>query len=182
LLVREVAVRMRVRGFRVKELTLVTTLCDAEQTTAAELADVYRMRWHVELDLRSIKVTMQMDVLRCKTPEMVRKEIWMHLLAYNLIRGVMAEAAIQHDLHPREVSFKGALQTLSAYRPLVERATPIQSLRLYGDLLSAIASHRVGDRPNRYEPRAIKRRPKPHALLTVPRVEAKRRLAAGVAA
>jgi hypothetical protein len=180
LIVREVTVPVKVRGFRVQELTLVTTLCDAERTSVAELAEVYRMRWHAEIDLRSIKVTMQMDVLRCKTPEMVRKEIWMHLLAYNLIRGVMAEAAIDHDLHPREVSFKGALQTLSAYRPLVERAMPIQLARLYEDLLSAIASHRVGDRPNRYEPRAIKRRPKPHALLTIPRAEAKRLLAVGL--
>jgi hypothetical protein len=179
LIVREVTVRVKIRGFRVKELTLVTTLCDAEQTTSAEIADVFRMRWHAEIDLRSIKVTMQMDVLRCKTPEMVRKEISMHLLAYNLIRGVMAEAALDHGLHPREVSFKGALQTLSAYRPLVERASPAQLPALYEDLLSAIASHRVGDRPNRYEPRAIKRRPKPHALLTRPRAEAKRLLAAG---
>jgi hypothetical protein len=177
LIVREVTVQVKVRGFRVKELTLVTTLCDAMQAPAAELTSVYRMRWHAEIDLRSIKVTMQMDVLRCKTPAMVRKEIWMHLLAYNLIRGVMAEAAINHDLHPREVSFKGALQTLTAYRPLVERASPAHVADLYDDLLAAIASHRVGDRPNRYEPRAIKRRPKSHALLTVPRAEAKRLLA-----
>jgi hypothetical protein len=81
---------------------------------------------------------------------------------------------------PREVSFKGALQTLAAYRPLVERASPAQMEQLYEDLLIAIASDRVGNRPNRYEPRAIKRRPKPHALLTVPRAEAKRLLAAGV--
>jgi len=178
LIVREVTVPVKIRGFRVKELTLVTTLCDAQQTSAAELADVYRLRWHAELDLRSIKTTMQMDVLRCKTPAMVRKEIWMHLLAYNLIRGVMAEAAIDNNLHPREVSFKGALQTLSAYRPLVERAAPLQLQRLYESMLSAIASHRVGDRPNRYEPRAVKRRPKQHALLTIPRAEAKRLLAA----
>lgn len=103
----------------------------------------------------------------------------MHLLAYNLIRGVMAEAALHNGLQPREVSFKGALQTLSAYRSLVERATPAQLPALYQDLFTAIASHRVGDRPNRYEPRAIKRRPKPHPLLTKPRHKAKRLLAAG---
>jgi hypothetical protein len=180
LIVREVTVRVKVRGFRVHEVTLVTTLCDPQEASANELADVYRLRWHAELDLRTIKVTMQMDVLRTKTPEMVRKEIWMHLLAYNLIRGVMAEAALRHDLHPRDVSFKGALQTLSAYRPLVERAAADELPALYDDLLSAIARHRVGDRPNRYEPRAIKRRPKPHALLTVPRRDAKRLLASGL--
>jgi hypothetical protein len=119
-----------------------------------------------------------MEVLRCKTPCMVRKEIWMHLLAYNLIRTMMAEAAARHSLRPREVSFKGAWQTLSAYRPLVEAAAGNSLPDLYDDLLSAIAHHRVGNRPNRYEPRAIKRRPKSKALLTVPRNEAKRLLAA----
>jgi hypothetical protein len=178
LIVREVTVLVRVRGFRVRELTLVTTLCDAEEITADHLADVYRARWHAELDLRTIKITMQMDVLRCKTPDMVRKEVWMHLLAYNLIRTVMAEAARRHDMKPREVSFKGTLQTVSAFRTLVEAATTAQLPSLYHTMLSAIASHRVGNRPNRYEPRAIKRRPKPHDLLTVPRHEAKTHLAA----
>ena len=180
LLVREVSFRVRIRGWRVRQLTLVTTLCDADLYPLEELARVYHARWQAEVDLRSIKITMQMDVLRCKTPDMVRKEIWMHLLAYNLIRTVMAEAAERANMGPREVSFKGALQTLSAYRPLVERATPAQLPALYEDLLTAIASHVVGNRPNRYEPRAIKRRPKPHPLLTKPRHEAKRLLAVGL--
>lgn len=178
LLVREVSFRVRVRGWRVRELTLVTTLCDAEAYTLEELARVYHARWQAEVDLRSIKITMQMDVLRCKTPDMVRKEIWMHLLAYNLIRTVMAEAAERSHMRPREVSFKGALQTLTAYRTLVEQAPPHELPLLYESLLDAIASHRVGNRPHRYEPRAIKRRPKEHDLLTIPRQEAKRRLAA----
>jgi hypothetical protein len=178
LTVRETEVEVRVPGFRVKHLTLVTTLVDGWRTSAEELARVYRDRWHAELDLRSIKVTMQMDVLRCKSPEMVRKEIWMHLLAYNLIRTVMAEAALRHDLAPREISFTGTLQTLWAYRTLIEQASWPQHDVLYEQVLEAIASHRVGNRPNRFEPRAVKRRPKPHDLLTVPRQEAKRRLAA----
>lgn len=178
LLVREVNVRVRVRGWRVRQLTLVTTLCDAEQHPLEELARVYHARWQAEVDLRSIKITMQMDVLRCKTPDMVRKEIWMHLLAYNLIRTVMAEAAERANMRPREVSFKGALQTLTAYRHLVESADYHTLPSLYESLLSAIASHLVGNRPYRYEPRAIKRRPKEHDLLTIPRHEAKRRLAA----
>ncbi len=176
LIVREVRVSDRQRGFRVGKLTLVTTLLSAEQFPAEELVRVYRARWHVELDLRTIKITMQMDVLRCKTPTMVRKEIWMHLLAYNLIRTVMANAAVQHSCQPREISFKGALQTLSAYRSLIETASPEALPDLYDQLHSAIASHRVGNRPDRYEPRAIKRRPKPHDLLTVPRSQAKRLL------
>jgi hypothetical protein len=178
LLVREVSFRVRVRGWRVRELTLVTTLCDAEIYSLEELARVYHARWQAEVDLRSIKITMQMDVLRCKTPDMVRKEIWMHLLAYNLIRTVMAEAAKSAKMRPREVSFKGALQTLTAYRTLVEQAAPQTLPSLYESLLEAIASHQVGNRPHRYEPRAIKRRPKEHDLLTIPRWEAKRLLAA----
>ncbi len=124
LLVREVSFRVRVRGWRMRELTLVTTLCDAEVYSLDELAHVYHARWQAEVDLRSIKITMQMDVLRCKTPDMVRKEIWLHLLAYNLIRTVMAEAAEHANMRPREVSFKGALQTLTAYRAIVEQAPP----------------------------------------------------------
>jgi hypothetical protein len=178
LLVREISFRVRVPGWRVRELTIVTTCCDPQQCTAEQLARVYHARWQAEVDLRTIKVTMQMDVLRCKKPAMVRKEIWMHLLAYNLIRTVMAESAERASLRPREISFKGALQTLTAYRPLVEQATPQALPALYSSLFSAIAAHIVGDRPYRYEPRAIKRRPKPHDLLTVPRQEAKRRLAA----
>jgi hypothetical protein len=177
-LVREVNFRVRVRGWRVRELTLVTTCCDAERYPIDQLARVYHGRWQAEVDLRSIKVTMQMDVLRCKTPDMVRKELWMHLLAYNLIRSVMADAAARAGLRPREVSFKGALQTLTAYRPLVEQSTPAQLPGLYDDLLAAIAAHVVGNRPYRYEPRAIKRRPKEQDLLTIPRHEAKRLLAA----
>ena len=178
LLVREVSFPVRVRGWRVRQITVVTTLCDADAVPATELAQVYLARWQAEVDLRSIKITMQMDVLRCKTPEMVRKEIWMHLLAYNLIRTVMAEAAWRDKLRPRAVSFKGALQTLTAYRPLVEQAPPNELPTLYESLLDAIASHVVGNRPHRYEPRAIKRRPKEHDRLTIPRHEAKQRLAA----
>ena len=85
-----------------------------------DLATLYRAPWNNELDLRSIKSTMQMEVLRCKTPELVQKEIWMHILAYNLIRTIMAQAASVHDIEPRSISFKGALQTLEAFQPLID--------------------------------------------------------------
>jgi hypothetical protein len=176
--VREIEFAVRIRGFRVKHLTLVTTLLEPWLVSAEELAQVYRDRWHAELDLRSIKVTMQMDVLRCKSPDMVRKEVWMHLLAYNLVRTVMAEAGLQHHVAPREVSFKGTLQTLWAYRAVIEHTSTSTLIGLYEQILEAIASHRVGNRPNRFEPRAIKRRPKEHDRLMLPRAEAKRRLAA----
>ena len=117
-----------------------------------------------------------MDVLRCKTPEMVRKEIWMHLLAYNLIRGVMAEAAEAHGKQPRQLSFKGALQTMTAFQDALRQATPSDRARLIEEMLKAIASHRVGDRFGRVEPRANKRRPKPQRFLMEPRREARKRL------
>ena len=126
---------------------------------------------------------MQMRELRCKTPELVRKEIWTHALAYNLIRTVMAQAAATHGMEPRSISFKGALQTLEAFQPLLEvRAAqdPAQRLRLYQDLLRAIATHRVADRPDRFEPRAKKRRRNHYDWLTKPRAEIKRKMAKGV--
>jgi hypothetical protein len=177
---REVRVHIAQAGFRVERLTLATTLLDAEVIAASALAEVYRIRWHAELDLRSIKVTMQMDVLRCKTPAMVRKEIWAHLLAYNFLRTIMAEAAADRGIPPRGVSFSGALQTFNAFYPMLQLAsTPAKWSALWRSMLEAIGSHRVGQRPNRVEPRAIKRRPKPHKLLTIPRREAQKQLLLG---
>jgi hypothetical protein len=178
LVVREVRVRVRRRGWRVQEFVLVTTLLDAVLVTKEDLARTYLARWEAEVDLRSIKTTMQMDVLRCKTPEMVRKEIWTHLLAYNLVRTVMARAARLHGLAPREISFKGALQTLNAFRTLYRTVSGAAREHVLQQLYAAIASHVVQDRPGRFEPRAVKRRPKPHDLLNVPRALARRRLAA----
>jgi hypothetical protein len=130
------------------------------------------------LDLRSIKDVLQMDVLRCKTPAMVRKGIWMHLLAYNLIRGVMADAAEVHDKQPRSLSFKGALQTMTAFQDALRLALPSRRGQLMKEMLKAIASHRVGLRFGRVEPRANKRRPKPQRYLKEPRDEARKRLMA----
>jgi hypothetical protein len=182
LTVREVRVRVAVRGFRVRCLVLVTTLLDAALYGKDEIARAFACRWHAELDLRAIKQTMAMGVLRCKTPEMVRKEIWAHLLAYNLIRGLIARAAQQAGIEPRQVSFAGAVQTLDAFAPVLALAQPQDLPRLLEILLRAIARHRVGDRPNRYEPRAVKRRAKPIAWLTVPREQARNRLARSGAA
>jgi hypothetical protein len=108
---------------------------------------------------------MQMDVLRCKTPKMVEKEIWTHLLAYNLLRTVMAIAAAEVGIAPREVSFTGAKQAVTAFAPKLEAARPEERPVLIDALLRVIAYHRVGDRPGRWEPRALKRRPKPRARL-----------------
>jgi hypothetical protein len=178
MVLREVRVRVHQPGFRVEELVLVTTLRDEVLYTKDELADLYLKRWNIELDLRSIKIDMQMDVLRCLTPEGVLKEIWMHALAYDLVRGVIAAAAEEHGEQPRSLSFKGALQALESFREEVGNAEPGGRSRVVDATLKTIASRRVGHRPNRVEPRAIKRRPKPHRLLQEPRRAARKRLMA----
>jgi hypothetical protein len=178
--VREARVRVAQPGFRTRSVVVVTTLLDPRQTTTEELGALYRARWNAELDLRSIKAAMQMRDLRGKTPAMVRKEVWAHVLAYNLIRTVMAQAAATHDVVPRSISFTGALQALRAFQPLLElRAAGGAEgrLRLYRDLLDAIAAHRVTDRPDRYEPRLKKRRRNHYGWPTRPRAEMKRRMA-----
>lgn len=176
LTIRELRVKVHRAGFRVEELVLVTTLLDSQEYTKEEVADLYLKRWNIELDLRSIKSVMQMDVLRCETPAMVEKEIWMHVLAYNLIRGLMGRAAAAHGKEPRSLSFKGALQALGAFREGLQWARGRRRRRLWEALWRVIASYEVGDRPNRVEPRAIKRRPKPHKLRNEPRQQARERL------
>jgi hypothetical protein len=162
LTLREVRVRVCQPGMRTKSLLVVTTLLDAQRYPAEEIASLYRRRWQAELHLRSIKVVLQMDHLRCKTPERVRNEFYMHLVGYNLIRGVMAAAAEKSGACPWEISFKGALQTLSQFLPLLQAATPESWCEA---LLTAVAAHVVGNRPDRFEPRRIKRRPKHYLLL-----------------
>jgi hypothetical protein len=181
--VRETLIRVAQPGFRTKTIVVVTTLLDPHQTTKEDLATLYRARWNNELDLRSIKDTMQMRHLRCKTPELVHKEIWTHILAYNLIRTIIAQAAATHDSLPRSISFKGAIQTLEAFQPVIEFQAAHDAahrLRLYEDLLDAIATHRVADRPDRFEPRVKKRRPNHYGWLTRPRAEFKRDMVKGV--
>lgn len=135
---------------------------------------LYRRRWDGELHLRSVKSVLQMDVLRAKTPEMVRKENWAHLLAYNLVRKGMAQAAEAFQLKPWKISFKAALPTLRAFAlPLLtcaRRTLP----DLIEEMLLTIARHQTGNRPGRVEPRALKRRPKPYDLRTKPREQARK--------
>src|SRR5262249_2280185 len=122
----------------------------------------------------------QMGALRGKTPGLVRQEVWAHLLAYNLIRTVMAQAAATHDVPPRSISFTGALQTLEAFRPLLELGATddaARRVRLYQARLGAIAGHRVADRPDGYEPRLKKRRRNNYDWLTEPRAKIKRKMA-----
>jgi hypothetical protein len=172
--IREFRRRIVRPGYRSRTIVVATTLLSDEQYSVADMSELYRLRWDVEINLRSLKTMMNMDVLRCRSPEMVRKEIWAHLLAYNLIRTVIAQAAAKHGKHPRQISFTRAMRTLEAFRsPLAY--TPSQELAaIYEHMLQAIASHEIGNRPNRLEPRQRKRRPKPYNLMTKPRPQARK--------
>jgi putative transposase len=172
LTVREVRVRVRQSGFRTRNLIVVTTLLDPIKYLAEYIAKLYRRRWQAELNLRSLKVVLQMDHLRCKTPHRVRNEFYMHLAAYNLIRQAMAIAAARAQREPWTVSFKGTLQTLEKFLPLL--STTITTAAWCDALLESIAAHEIGNRPDRYEPRVKKRRPKPYRKMTKPREEYKR--------
>jgi putative transposase len=176
LTVRELKVHVHVKGFRVRQLIVVTTLIDAERYPREEIAKLYRLRWHVELDLRNVKTSLRLDDLRGKTPETIRREIWMHWLAYNLTRKVMAQAALLHERLPRELSFASALAAVSGARELASVADAT-TLSLHAKTQHlGIAWSRAGHRPDRVEPRAIKRRPKAHKLLSQPREEARAKL------
>jgi hypothetical protein len=179
LTLREVKVEVREPGFRTEGFVVVTTLLDARWYTCQEIAALYRKRWLAELDIRAIKETLGLDILRCKTPEMVRKELWTGLLVYNLLRQVMAQSAAQQGATPRRVSFAATGQKVAAGWCLLPLSEPQLATQIVAAHLQQLAAHEVGHRPNRIEPRAVKRRPKPHALLMQPRAEARAALLAG---
>jgi hypothetical protein len=176
LTVREVRVRVAEPGFRVETLVVVTTLTDADDYDTEAISDLYRERWQVELDIRSLKVSLQMEYLRCRTPFMIAKELWAHVLSYNLVRKVAAQAARLHKQRPRAISFTATKQAVEAAWQALSTATADQQLELGQHLLKELSKQRVGARPNRCEPRAVKRRPKAQALLTKPRAEARAEL------
>ena len=161
LTVREVRVWINRPGYRTRVLVVATTLLDSEEFSWREAAALYGARWYAELDLRAIKDTLQMGVLRGKTPAMTRKEVWTHLLAYNLIRGLMARAAQEAGLLPWQVSFAGAVQTVTAFAPLAWAAEEGAWEEIARRLRAALAEHRVNDRPGRFEPRRKSEDPRP---------------------
>jgi len=173
--IRQLRYSVQQPGFRTRVITLATTLVDANLYSADELANLYRRRWQAELNLRSLKTHLQMEHLRAKKPDTARKEFYTHLLAYNLIHGTMLEAAAAAGVAPHQLSFKGALQSLGAFLGIVIADTG-NVRRHYSALLWMIAAHRVADRPDRIEPRLLKRRPKPHKLLQEARAAARTRL------
>ena len=161
-----------VREFKAGGKIIVTTLLDPKITRKTELKMLYKQRWDVELDIRHIKETMGMNILSCKTPAMVLKEIWVYLLAYNLIRLLMAQAAFIADTLPREISFKHCLQLWLIWSHKADSLDDTQLL----ELCALMAQQRVGNRPGRIEPRAVKRRPKAYPLLTRHRHQAREKI------
>ena len=159
-----------IRGFRSRRITLVTTLLDPKLFPAQDLTGLYARRWRLELCLRDLKTTMGMEQLRCKTPDMAEKELLAYLVAHNLIRCVMAEAVARYAVDLERVSFRGSVDALRQYSDAIARA-PNRKMRrqLWEDLLLNLARDLVRYRPNRLEPRAVKRRPKPYPLLNRPR-------------
>ncbi len=162
-----------------KNLSIATTLIDKREYSCDEICELYHQRWHVELDIRSIKCAMGLDVLRCKTPEMVRKEALVGVLMYNLIRQTILQAAQEADVSPRHLSFTGALQQTATFWQVAFFADEEKRQSLIATLLHNVSQHRVGNRPGRVEPRAKKRRPKNLKLLTIPRDEARCNLLQG---
>jgi len=174
--VREVHVRVSEPGFRTKSFVVVSTLTDAATYTKNDITELYHYRWLAELDIRAIKVTLGMDILRCKTPEMVRKEMWTCLLAYNLIRQTMLQSAQGAGVSPRTLSFTAAMQSIAASWAVIALANDALGTLLIDAASASLAGHVIGNRPGRMEPRAVKRRPKPHDLLTKPRALARAEL------
>jgi hypothetical protein len=166
---------LRLRQTQVGGWILVSSLCDGS-VSKQDLGRLYGWRWQVELDFRSIKSVMQMDVLRCRTEVMVRKEIAAHLLAYNLVRAVMAQAACMACVVPRALSFKAALQQLRAFERNLRHQPEMDSSASRQAVIHAIGTRRLPHRPGRIEPRVVKRRPKPHPLMTKPRAELRAQL------
>jgi len=171
--VRELRYRVAPKGFRTNSITLVTTLMDPEVYPAADLAELYLRRWEIEVDFLHIKITMDMDVLQGRTPDIVRKEIWTHLLAYNLTRSVMWEAAKCRGAPPNRISFKGTIQQISAYNDIFACAGNSRKALAFESLLDFVAEQIVPHRPLRAEPRVRKRRPKNYPLMTKPRAQLK---------
>jgi hypothetical protein len=173
LMVREIRYQVAVKGFRSREVILSTTLLDAKAYPAAELAELYFRRWEIEVDFRHLKITMQMDVLRGHSPDVVEKEFWAHLLAYNLLRRLMWESGVINGAPPTALSVKGSIQHLLSRWTLFRGRGFLERL---GQMLMVIALEQVPCRPGRVEPRVKKRRAKNYTLMAIPRHNLKKLL------
>ena len=165
--IREIRIRVQQQGFRTREIIVHTSLLDDSKCSKDDIADLFRRRWQAELNLRSLKTVMQMEHLRCKKPHRVRNEVRAHMIAYNLIRQVMSEAAREAGVQPWQISFKATMTTLTDMLPVLGMIRdPTELCRV---LLACCQQHIVGNRPDRYEPRVLKRRPKQYKLMQKPR-------------
>jgi hypothetical protein len=169
--VRVITYKVEIPGFRTTQITLATTLLDTEKYPDQEIVKLYNRRWQIELNFRDIKTTLGLDVLRTESPGMIEKEIYMQVIAYNMVRGLMLESAQQHNKSIYRVSFKGTVDTLRQWTVLFGHTDEKTIKARYEDILLALACDLVPERPNRSEPRAVKRRPKVYQLLTRPRGE-----------
>ncbi len=176
MLLREIRYFINIKGFRTEKVTLVTTLLDHHIYTYELLAELYGLRWQVEIDLRHLKTTMKMEHIQSKTPEMVRKEFYCHLLAYNLIRATLWEAGIKHNVRPLRLSYTGAIQHVLSFVPMLA----IMKNRdiIYGVMLTIISQGKLLDRPFRVEPRMVRSKKRSFPRLTRPRREIRQKLIA----
>jgi len=168
--------KIKIREFKVDGNIYVTTLFDDKKYHKKELANTYKLRWQVEINLKCIKEIMNMEMLSCKTPEMVIKEIGIHFLAYNFIRIIIAEACIQHNAIPNQISFKSAVQLINKFMPHFIKSSRQKNKLIYIELLNKIVASKIGNRPGRVEPRRIKRRRKAFDTLNRPRIIEKAKL------
>lgn len=183
--VREIYYYIDIPGFRTSRISLITTLLDQQIYPRLKIVRLYYQRWQIELDLKHVKTTLGMDILRCKTPPMVRKEIYAYLLAYNLLRSLMWSAGTTYNTPPNRISLQGSRHHFINFLPKLEAANSKKRLRLYCTLLKIIV-HKVipvdalrlvvRHRPARNEPRATKRRPKAYPRLNQPRQELRKQL------
>ena len=177
--VREVHMLLQQPGFRPKEIILVTTLVDPKRYPKAKLAELYQRRWQAtEVNFKHLKTTLKMEMIFAKTPEMVQKEIWMQMLAYNLLRTLMWQSAQQSEVLPLRMSLQGTRQQFNQFRPNLAQATAKNRHRLYTSLLDVISEQLVPLRPHRAEPRVSKRRPKSFPRMQQPRSVLKAKLVA----
>lgn len=172
IVVRQIKAKIHAPNCRVHSVTLITTLADPDLWPSKLIVEMYRRRWQVELFLDDIKTTLQMDMLSCRSPDMVLKEIEMHMVAYNLVRSVMQEASIRHYVPLARLSFKGTLDTVQQYSYAMQRIPARQSAKrqtLHRQMLQTIAKDLLPERPGRREPRCVKRRPKAYPFMNRPR-------------
>jgi hypothetical protein len=173
LVLRMLSLEVAAPGFRTRRVILITTLLDQELYPAEEVRALYGQRWTVELHFHQLKTILHLDVLRCQSPELITKELQIHLIVYNLIRALMQKAAHRHDVSLARISFKGTLDTLRQWSEVIHASSsqPRKQSLLIADMLRLIALDTLPHRPGRSEPRAKKRRPKNFHLLTRPRHE-----------